>query len=241
MKRNSGKKALRVWHRRIGVAIALFLLLITVTGMLINHAHQLGLDHTQVKHKFLLDHYGIGAPLSLQTYTHQQQHLTLADSQVFINEQLVWESAYPLVAAVATEQGWFVASQQQLSWLSPGGQLVDTLDKASGLPTPITRLGQVQQSLLLRTPEGNWLSDEEYLSWTLTNESDQIVWSEPDGNTPEHLVLLTRSQHLNWERVLLDLHSGRLFGSWTIWFWDVIGLLIIAMLLSGLWLWQSKR
>ena len=241
MKRNAGKKAFRVWHRRIGVAIALFLLLITVTGMLINHANQLGLDRTPVKNEILLDAYGISAPHALQTFSYQQQHLTLADSRVLLDEQLIWESAYPLIAAVATEQGWFVASQQQLIWLSTGGQLIDTLDSASGLPTPITGLGQVQQSPLLRTPEGNWLSDDEFLSWTRVHTNAQIVWSEPDENTPEHLVLLARSQHLNWEHVLLDLHSGRLFGSWAIWFWDVIGLLIIAMLLSGLWLWQSKR
>lgn len=56
------------WHRYFGVAIALFVILLSVTGMLLNHTVQLALDKRYVQSNWLLGWYGISAPEQIRSY-----------------------------------------------------------------------------------------------------------------------------------------------------------------------------
>ena len=47
-------------------------------------------------------------------------------------------------------------------------------------------------------------------------------------------------QGLNLERVILDTHSGRIFGAWGPIAYDLIAVLIIVSALSGLGLWLIR-
>ncbi|MCB1676365.1 MAG: PepSY domain-containing protein, partial [Halioglobus sp.] len=50
-----------------------------------------------------------------------------------------------------------------------------------------------------------------------------------------------RAQWLSWERLLLDLHSGRLAGRAGVWLADAIGVLLCALVLSGIAMWWLHR
>ena len=56
-------RSLYLWHRYIGLAAALFVIVLTVTGLLLNHTEELGLDSSSVQSDTLLDWYGIHAVL----------------------------------------------------------------------------------------------------------------------------------------------------------------------------------
>jgi uncharacterized iron-regulated membrane protein len=43
------------------------------------------------------------------------------------------------------------------------------------------------------------------------------------------------------ERLLLDLHSGRIFGAAGPWIFDIAALLLILLSLSGTWIWIKRR
>lgn len=42
------KQFLNRWHRRIGITVAVWLLLLAISGLLINHAHDWGLDQSNI-------------------------------------------------------------------------------------------------------------------------------------------------------------------------------------------------
>jgi hypothetical protein len=46
---------------------------------------------------------------------------------------------------------------------------------------------------------------------------------------------------LSWERLLLDLHSGRLFGQAGVWIVDAVGVLLITLASSGTLMWWFHR
>ncbi|HED18424.1 MAG TPA: PepSY domain-containing protein, partial [Gammaproteobacteria bacterium] len=50
-----------VWHRYMGVGAAAFMLVIAVTGVLLNHTEGLQLDSRHVQSNWILDWYGIQA------------------------------------------------------------------------------------------------------------------------------------------------------------------------------------
>ena len=49
------------WHRGLGIAAALFVAILAVTGILLNHNATLGLHQHQVTHPWLLEHYDINS------------------------------------------------------------------------------------------------------------------------------------------------------------------------------------
>lgn len=50
------------WHRRIGIISALFVLLLSVTGIILNHTVSLGLHQSHVKAAWVHELYGLPAP-----------------------------------------------------------------------------------------------------------------------------------------------------------------------------------
>ena len=55
-------KSLYVWHRWVGLVAALFVIVLAVTGLALNHTEELQLDARHVRTAWLLDWYGISLP-----------------------------------------------------------------------------------------------------------------------------------------------------------------------------------
>ena len=57
--------------------------------------------------------------------------------------------------------------------------------------------------------------------------------------------LAYRAQFLTFERIILDAHSGRLFGTFGVIFMDLVAVLLILLSISGVYMWvrhsRSKR
>ena len=70
-----------------------------------------------------------------------------------------------------------------------------------------------------------------------------VNWVQPEP-VPERLKAelskLSRAQELPLERVFLDAHSGRLFGSWGPWVMDVAAFLLVFLAISGCWIWTKQ-
>ena len=61
-------RSLYIWHRYMGLAAALFVIVLAVTGLALNHTQELGLDSNYVKSGALLNWYGVQAPENITSY-----------------------------------------------------------------------------------------------------------------------------------------------------------------------------
>ncbi|MFT5351416.1 MAG: hypothetical protein ACI9MF_002239 [Gammaproteobacteria bacterium] len=55
------------------------------------------------------------------------------------------------------------------------------------------------------------------------------------------MLSLYRGKGLSLERILLDLHSGRLLGNAGVFIVDLAALFFVFLALSGSWMWLRKR
>ena len=241
------KTTFRKWHRRLGVSSVVFLILITLTGVLINHAGQLGLDKRNVTLSSLLDFYGIHRVDNIRIFALQPQPLSIIGNQLWWGEQLLLDNPSRLLSATYAEDYIVAIDSQQLFLFDLKGQLLEKQNALSGLPSPVTTLGYSKTNgIVLRSGDNNWFqSDSQFTEWFASNADDihpiTALAQEQQGALVEKLQGLSRSQHLSWERVLLDLHSGRLLGQWAVWFWDFIAFVILLLSISGIWLWYAKQ
>lgn len=243
--RNRIIRHLREWHRRLGIFAAFFLIFLSVTGIALNHTTLFSLAHQSITNSMLLNHYGIKPPSDVRFY--QEKQWLVADQLVWLDEKLVFESDEPIVSISKFDAYYLLATKSQLVIFTPSGDLVDKLDSSSDLPTPLLAMSS-NQALILKTPEGYYQGDSDFFEWQKVNTLVEPVWATNVTVTKDEFNFAQkqyRSQFLNWERVILDVHSGRLFGNVGVFFMDIVAIMLILLSISGIYIWlrytKSKR
>ena len=227
------------WHRRAGLATAAILILVTATGIMLNHTSELSLSRKYVDQNWLLRFYGIPQP-RLKTFALLDSTITGDDKgQLYWGDQPLASCRGELVGAVNHDTGFVAACEQELLFFDAQGKLVEKISATYGLPTPLTQLGECGEQLCVRTPKRLFELDIYALSFKPL-VGVRPVWSETahlSDSSRLAIYELSRGQGLSWERVMLDLHSGRLFGTAGVWVVDVAAVLLLFLALSGFVLW----
>lgn len=241
-KRTTLKKIFRTLHRYFGICAALFVLVLSVTGILINHSGELGLNSQKVTSTWLLDQYNIPQPETISEYTQTHLRLISADEQLFLDKHLLLIADSPLIAATTHNDMVVAATDQKLYFLSFKGEVLEEQDRLAGLPTPIRSLG-IAKNLWILAGDAHYKLDGTVFEWIASEPSTSISWinAKPVTEQPNPWQNLYRAEFLDAEQVLLDVHSGRLFGLSGVLFNDFIAIVLCFLAFSGLYLWIKTR
>jgi len=237
--------ALRRLHRSLGAAAALFVLFIVISGIAINHSNDLGLDRRHVSQPFLLDWYGLGAPDKLLGFDLGDAWLSFAGAQLYLDEKPV-AAISGGVGAVSSGGLLIAAGSDELLLLDHDGNLVERQPWATVDAAAIESIGLDDNGAVLVKSGGRlWSADADLLSWQLGDEATANArWATPAPAPGELKQAITRSyrgQGPSLEKVLLDLHSGRFFGTAGVIVYDLLALALGFLALSGLVLWWRSR
>jgi hypothetical protein len=236
-------KHLYTWHRRLGALLALIVIILCLSGIALNHTDQLHLDRLHVRSSLILGWYDIAAPGEASTINLGQDRITLLADHLYGNGILIGAPYSELVGAVSDGDLIAVAAEASILLLTPGFELVESMGPAQGVPAGIQALGSDGTHLYARTPDGLWQADQELLAWTRANPDSLVKWSEV-GKVSADSVDEVRQDYLGriltWERVVLDLHSGRLLGVAGPWLADIVALMLLGLAASGLWMWSRR-
>lgn len=231
------------WHRYIGVSIAFFILILSVSGILLNHTEYFGLNKKHIKSDWLLNHYGISAPKNIKSYLAGEHWISQWGKKIYLDDHAVADTDKELIGAVFYQDMLIIAQHDSLFLYTRDGELIEKMSKSEGVPPVIEAIGITDANqLAVRTVNGMFTSNQQLLHWQKSSSVNSI-WSVqallPDKLYQKTLELY-RGKGLDLERVILDLHSGRLFGSWGIYFMDFVALLMIFLALSGVWIWTMR-
>jgi len=236
---------LRRLHRSIGAAAVVFVLFIVISGIAINHSHGLGLDRKYVSQSFLLDWYGLGAPDTLISFDCGDARLSFAGAQLYLDEKPVAAISNG-VGAVASGELLIAAGSDELLLLDHGGNLVERQAWSPIDTAAIEAIGlDANGGVLVQSGGRVWSADAELLSWHLSDEASVIVgWAAPapaPDDLRQAIVRSYRGAGPSVEQVLLDLHSGRFFGTAGVIVYDLLALALGFLAFSGFVLWLRSR
>jgi len=240
------KIRMRRLHRRVGVTAAAFVIFMVLSGLAINHSNDLGLDQRHLSQPILLDWYGLEGPENIRSFRAGENWLSFAGSQLFLNEKAVATLSNG-TGAVFNGEMLIAAGSDELLLLDPDGNLVERLPWGPAGAGKIDSLGLLEDGNVAVASSGQlWFADRDLLSWQPGAEAGMSpLWAAP-GVAPDTLQQAIarhyRGSGPSLERFLLDLHSGRIFGSLGILIYDLLALAIAFLALSGLLLWvRGKR
>ena len=236
---------MRRLHRSFGAGAAIFVLFMVISGITINHSNGLGLEHRQVSQPFLLDWYGLGKPDKVLSFELGGDWLSFAGSQLYFNEKPV-ATITDGVGAVVSGDLLIAAGQDELLLLDHDGNLVERLPWAAIGATPIDAIGLDENTnVLVRSSDGLWSSDADLINWRQSEdgmESPRWSTAKTAGEALQKAINSAyRGEGLSLERVILDLHSGRIFGSIGVLVYDLLALALGFLSISGLVLWFRSR
>jgi len=232
------------WHRRVGVLAAFFAVLLAITGILLNHSSELGLDRSFVDWPWLSEAYGDAAP-DLPAFQLGELWLSRASNgRVYLNAQEVAPCSGKLVGAVQSGALLLAACTQELLLITRSGELVESVTASTGLPTPLQAIGSIDSRAALQADGSWWLADLDLMEFGTRAAAGGAVISQlvPD-RLPEQIraKIPAPDQWLSWERLLLDLHSGRLFGRMGVLWMDAVAVLLASLATSGTAMWWLHR
>lgn len=234
-------RSLFYWHRHIGFVISLFVIILSVTGILLNHTEDLELDSNYVQSELLLKWYGIKNP-NITSYSVGKNWVSHATNKIYFNAKLIEENS-AMLGAVFTENFVAVATLNKIILLSHNGEKIETLDSTTGIPNNIKALGiNAKSQLFIKTNVAVHQSNNDVTEWRISNDKN-ITWAKTSPlprDLKNSLNTLFRGKGLSKERVILDIHSGRILGKAGTLIMDLSALLLIILSLTGIWMYVKR-
>ncbi len=199
----------------MGTSLVVFVVFLAATGIALNHAVDFGLDRKYLRWSWLLDAYGMGEPGSF-------------------------------AGKVAVGSFAVVGDGRRVHVLLDSGELVESIDLGPALPGDIERVGSAAGRAVLQSAGRLFRSDAEVSGFAAWTEGDPagVEWSprvDRDAAGLEVLQYEWRGQGVSVERVLLDLHSGRILAAPGRLFLDIVAIGTILLGVSGLVMTRLRR
>lgn len=230
------------WHGRAGVAACLLLLMLAVTGLVLNHSDDLHLDERAVGWDWPYALYGPSAAGTWKGFdTGSGWVLQGGEDRLFLGTRAIGVCDGAIMGASELQQMLLIACERELLLLTPEGERIESMGISAGLPVPVAGIAIRDETVLVRA-QGEWHRFDPDAMALAAAESTDMPMLRP-GMPPAPLLseLGRASGWLHWERFLLDLHSGRLFGRAGVWIVDVGGVLSLLLAISGIVMWAARQ
>ena len=238
------RKSLRKLHRWAGIGAAVFVLWLAVTGLLLNHSTSLGLDSNFVDASWLLGPYGIEDPVVGPSFRAGASTVSFVEGRWYLDARPIADGLSALAGAVQFDDYIIAADTAELIVLNDGAEILERWPVEAEIVEPIIAIAPTEGGVAIRTATGRYEFD-----WESTG-IHPFVWSdaEPDWAEPVRVdaalvASITddyRGSGVSWERLLLDLHSGRLAGLSGALVMDLAALALVVLAVSGFVLWRRR-
>ena len=237
------KKSINQIHKFTGIAVCIFLIHLSITGIFLNHTEDLGLDEKYTASPIILSLYNISIPSQEESFLVDNIFISRFGDQVFMNNQPIIKNESPIMGAAFSNQILTIAFQNEMVLLTQEGELIERITSAAELPKNIQKLGVSEDILYLKTPDQLWQSSDQAQAWELS-DSNFNDWSNevimPDQQTKQ-IEMYFSGKGVSLEQFFLDLHNGNIIKGFGKWLLDIIAIFLLLLSISGIWIWLKKR
>ncbi len=229
------------WHRRLGLAAALWLVLAAVTGVLLNHTGELKLAQRGVQAGWIKRWWQLpeAQPAAAQALA-GGRWLSQWEKRLFIDTQaLDVPEVERLVGAAPLAPGWLIVDRQQALVVDDEGRLVERVALPAGFAA--SRVGALPDArgiVIESEDKRRRYTDAQAGTWSdAPPSSAEPRWAalQPLPDELRQRIAPSVPGGLTLERLLLDLHSGRWLGRVGVWLTDLAAIVLVVLAASGSW------
>jgi len=235
----------RKWHRRLGFVVSVFLLNLSVTGILLNHYEELALHKTYVSSDWLLNLYGVEKPAKATCFKSNQDSFCQIDSQLFFNSSFWQQKSAPLVGVTALDSQILVVLTNELILVSNKGRVIDSLELADSQLSTIDGLVFDSGGYFIQGDGQYWQLDADLMELTsiqfiLNPKTTSIESFAPSDKLMATMADFYRQSQISHLKLVQDLHSLRFLMVSGKVANDLAAIILIILAITGFITWKRR-
>jgi len=237
-KTNGNKqKSLHRWHRWVGYISLALVVILSLTGLILNRTESWNLNQITVKNRLVNALYGQKTATPPVHFSAGGHWVSWLDGRLYLDSGLIAQNTARPIGISRRDDLLIIAAEGQLALYFTDGALIETMD-AAALPGRLTGIGRTEQGLLMiGSDKGRFTADSDFLSWTPIPESAPFALSKPEtapAQITEKIQQDFQGQGVSLYRLILDLHSGHIFGAIGPYLMDIAAISLIFLGITGL-------
>lgn len=251
-KAQSMQLLVRSTHKKIGLFAFFFIAWMASSGLLLNQSVSFGFDGLRVNSTPIISAYGLHPVIPKQGFTSAENWLaSTPDFSILNGTTLSRKIPVPVGLVTLTsddlEDMLVIAEQDAVTLFDPSGEVIERIESYA-LPTSVLNsigtLTQAHKDLIAIRGELVYLSDDAIM-WRKASDIEvrNIAWSTPSAlpaSSAEQISPYSQPS-VSAEQLLIDLHSGRFFGSVGPWIVNTVGVSCLLLSMSGIWMtWKTN-
>jgi len=235
---------LRDWHKRLGLFAFVFMGWLGFSGILINQSPSWGYDTDRIYWSPVMWLYGLKPEPPEAGFSASGHWLAVTPEGTVLDARPVLPPVAKPLGLVAggtdKEPLLFLANAEHVAVVTLDGKRYDELR------SPILPISEVRRIGIVKGAPGTiavqeldaFQSADGGTSWTPVDPAI-VEWSETaELPAPEREKLMPFSRpYVTLEHVLVDAHSGAIFGRGGVYVINTVGLAAILLAISGVWMW----
>lgn len=189
-----------------------------------------------------MSHYGIGEAKPDAVFLVDNKILSQFDTQLFVDEHPVSHIHRPLVGGIALEDLMVLATDNALVLLTREGEFIERMGAEADVPGPIQNIGTYHGEPVVQARNGMWRSNFMLDKWepiSLEGVSWSMPYPLPDA-VAANLQQFFYGKGVSVEQLLIDIHNGRILGGFGVLLVDILGILLVVLSFTGLWMWGRR-
>lgn len=246
-KQKKRKSIFRKWHRRMGFVAAIFVVNLSITGIILNHYESFSLHKSYIESEWLLDAYNIKPPRQANCFSNNGQSVCQLDNLIYLNQQFWKETQHKLLGMHQLSNEIAVVTEARVFLLTEQLALIDELNISEELRANVLDHFSINNQLIINTEVGDYILDSEMGEWEDFNAAtSSYTQRSPAGYNLSESELSTlqsdyRKRQISVLTFVQDLHSGRVFAKVGVILNDLAALLLILLVISGFITWQRRK
>ncbi len=223
-------------HRWLGLVAALSIIVLSLTGIALNHSDELSLGKRPLPDTLSSWLYGITA--SRQDYSLAGLTISSSADSLIVEDEHLGSCSGKIVESFMLSEYNAVICQQEVYLLTESGELIEELSATLALGKKILAVAldaESEHSLIVR------LSDK---TVKVNLESASAVELDPawqNYSWASSELPFQQPDTITWQRFLYDIHAGRFFAGIDKWLMDGVALILLYLVFSGLLSWHRKN
>ncbi len=245
--RRNGKGFLRRWHRRLGIAAAVIVLIMALTGLALNHVEEWGLSTVRLRDLAAAPFLSLVDERTALIDRPNGLELPWVDGWLVIPEQKRIHALDDPIGALSLQDGFLVGDRQTILLFTQDGRLVERIGGGL-LPGNVIALGKDRTNRpVIRTTSGLFHFDPDFgAAAPFAGSADAVTWApapRPPASAQERRTLAhaTRLVGVPLIDVLAAVHSGRILGLPGRLIGDIVAIALLYLAASGLLLARRRK
>lgn len=217
------KLKLRKLHKYLGFAFSLFILHLTVTGILLIYPKTFNIEDTYISNYFILKKYNMDTYKEVKGLVNKEDEVVIIKNNIYLNSKFIDKFSDEIINILyqKKENKIIVLSKSYIGLyffenIDSQLEIIDIIRLENTKKIKDLGLNLLDDKVFLKNNNDYFNLNNNYLLELVNKKDENINWSnisKIDKKLAKYYLNIHQGKGVSLTRILTELHNGKFFGS----------------------------